>query len=132
MTVSNTNGNARRPVFRIVGRPTSRGVTWVRAEDDLDTATVASARAQLCELLDGDAAPRCVLVYLGDECFVDVRGLRLLVGAVERMRGCGGHLAVVAPPYCVRRMAHRLDLGEDLPLMPTARHAVRWARTRRT
>jgi anti-anti-sigma factor len=132
MTVSNTDGNACRPVFRIVRRSTTRGVTWMRAQDDLDIATVAPARAQLCELLDGDAAPRCVLVYLGDECFVDVRGLRLLVGAVGRMRGRGGHLAVVAPPYCVRRMADRLALGEELPLLPTARHAVRWARTRTT
>jgi anti-anti-sigma factor len=119
------------PVFRIVGRPTPTGPTWVWAQDDLDLATVSAARTQLAGLFAGDAAPRCVLVYLGADCFVDLRGLRLLVDTATQTRCRGGHLAVVAPPYCVQWMADRFDLGDELPLVPTAQHAAWWARARR-
>jgi anti-anti-sigma factor len=129
-TIPSSGAGARPPVFRIVGRATSHGPTWAWALDDLDMATVPAARTQLSELLACDPAPRCLLVYLGTDCFVDVRGLRLLVEVTRQVRDRGGDLAVVAPPHCVRVMAVRLGLAEELALVPSARHATWWARTR--
>jgi anti-anti-sigma factor len=125
-----TTASCERPassVFRIVGRPTSRGLTWAWAQDDLDMATVPAARAELAELLATDASPRCLLVYLGAECFVDIRGLRMLVEAARQLRERDGKLAVVAPPHCVRVMASRLHLADELPLVASARQATSWA-----
>jgi len=121
---------AVRPVFRFVGLSAQQGLTWAFAESDLDMESAPAAGAQLAELLAGDAGPRCLLVYLGAECFVDIRGLRLLVEVTRQMRGRGGDLAVVAPPYCLRHMVSRLGFGVELALLASAEHAVQWARTR--
>jgi hypothetical protein len=120
-------GQPTSSVFRIVGRPTSHGLTWAWAQDDLDIATVPAARAELAELVAMDPAPRCLLVYLGAECFVDIRGLRMLVEVARQLCERDGKLAVVAPPHCVRVMASRLHLADELPLVASARHARSWA-----
>src|SRR4051794_15094387 len=114
-------------VFEVVGRPTANGVTWVWAQDDLDMATEARARADLEVLFVGGAAP-FVLVYLGAERFVDVRGLRLLLETAGQVRRGGGDLMVVAPPRCLRRMIGVLDVGDRLPVVTTTRQAVWRAR----
>jgi anti-anti-sigma factor len=116
------------PVFEVIGRPTANGVTWVWAQNDLDMATEVRARADLGALLVGDTAPRFVLVYLGAERFVDVRGLRLLLETAGQVRHRGGHLTVVAPPVCLQRMIQVLDVGDQLPVVTTAWHAVWRAR----
>lgn len=121
---------SRSPVFHLVGRPTRTGPTWVSIQDDLDLATEPAARAELAALLAHDTAPRSVLVHLGEERFVDVRGLRLLLDAARRARSCGGDLAVVAPPHCLRWMVTRLDLVDELFLADDPRQALRWARAR--
>jgi anti-anti-sigma factor len=117
-----------RSVFEVVGRPTANGVTWVWARTDLDMATEARGRADLEHLFVGADPPRFVLVYLGAERFVDVRGLRLLLTTAAQVRRGGGVLTVVAPPFCLRRMVEVLDLGDRLPLVTSAQHAVRRAR----
>lgn len=121
---------SRSPVLHLVGRPTCTGPTWVWIQDDLDLATEPPARAELVALLAHDTAPRTVLVHLGEERFVDVRGLRLLVDAARRARSRGGDLAVVAPPHCLRRLVTLLGLGDELFLAPGAPQALRWARSR--
>ena len=118
------------PVFELVGRPTAGGVTWVWARQDVDMATVAAARRELSALLEPMPDPVTVLVYLGPERFVDLRGLRLLGRTAARVRSRGGALAVVAPPRCVRRMVQLGLLDAELPLITTARRAVCWAGTR--
>ena len=115
-------------VFHILGRPTRTGPTWVWTQHDLDLATVPAARAELAELFADATAPRFVLVYVGSERFVDVRGLRLLAEAARQARGRGGDLAVVAPPRCLRLMVARLGLGDELFLAHDTRHAVQWVR----
>jgi hypothetical protein len=72
--------------FDIVRQPKADGVTWAWAQSDLDMASESTARAELAEVLDGHGAAAVLLVYLGPECFVDVRGLRLLLDASERLR----------------------------------------------
>lgn len=66
-------------VFHVVGRPTRTGPTWVWINHDLDLASLPAARAELDALLLAPEPPRFMLVYLGAERFVDVRGMRLLV-----------------------------------------------------
>jgi len=121
----------RPAVLHVVGRPTRSGPTWVWVQDDLDLATELAARRALTALLARGTAPRSVLVYVGEERFVDVRGLRLLVDAARWARRGGGDLAVVAPPHCLRWMIRALDLADQLVLAPDARWALRWARARR-
>ena len=122
---------AGTPVLRVVGLPTRNGPTWVWVEQDLDLASAAAVHAELTALLTDVTAPGSVLVYLGAECFVDVRGMRLLVDAARQARRRGGDLAVVAPPPCLRRMVTRVGVGDELVLIADTREAARWARTRR-
>jgi len=119
------------PVFHVVGRSTRKGVTWLWARTDLDLATACAARVELDALLSAPEPPRFVLVYLGVECFVDVRGLRLLADATRRARSRGGDLVVVAPPHCLRRMTSRLGFTDHLSLASGAREAVQWTRVGR-
>jgi anti-anti-sigma factor len=114
-------------VFDVVGRSAPGGVGWVWVRTDLDIATVATARRELSSLLTTTGSGT-LLVYLGSECFVDLRGLRLLVEAAAQLRSRGGALAVIAPPYCLRQMVRLGELGAELPLLRTARHAASWAR----
>ncbi len=115
-------------VFDVVGRSAPGGVGWVWARTDLDIATVATARQELSALLTTTGSGT-LLVYLGSECFVDLRGLRLLVEVAAQLRSRGGALAVVAPPHCLRQMVRLGRLEAQLPLLRTVRHAVSWART---
>jgi anti-anti-sigma factor len=128
MSVSIRPIEADPPVFHVVGRPTRTGPTWVWAQHDLDMATEPAARAELETLFADATAPRFVLVYLGGDRFVDVRGLRLLSGTAREARSRGGDLAVVAPPRCVSLMVARFGLADELFLAHDARHAARWAR----
>jgi anti-anti-sigma factor len=112
------------PVFEFVGRSSPEGLTWAWARQDLDMATVPAAQAELTDLLSRTASPGSVLVYLGTECFVDVRGLRLLLDVAGRVRSRGGRLVVVAPPSCLRRMVAMMGLEAQLPLAVTAQQAV--------
>ncbi len=118
----------RGSVFHIVGRPEAPGVTWAWAQSDLDMASESTARAELADLLDGDGPAGVLLVYLGEECFVDVRGLRLLLDASTRLRKRDGQLRVVAPPLSLRRMIQLLGLADELHTAPTAQGAASWAR----
>ena len=117
-------------VFEQAGQPTAGGVTWLWARTDLDSATTARARRELSALVR--RSPGSVLLYLGLERFVDLRGLRLLVATARRIRLRGGDLAVVAPPRCLRRLVQLCRVEAELPLVSTARQAARWARTRGT
>jgi anti-anti-sigma factor len=119
-------------VFEQVGRPSPGGVTWPWARADLDPATVARARIELSAVVTPRRGPGNVLVFLGHECFVDLRGLRLLVDTARRVRALDGALAVVAPPRCLERLMQLGHVDTELPLVPTARHAAWWVRTHGT
>ena len=121
---------ARETVFEIVGDAAPRGITWAWARQDLDTVTAKAARAELNGLFAGPDDPDHLLVHLGAECFVDLRGLRVLVDVAARIRRSGGVVVVVAPPHCVRAMVGLFHLDRELPLAATAQDAVRWVRTR--
>src|SRR4051794_34890668 len=96
----------------------------VRAHRDLDMAAAPAARHELEGLLSADD-PDWVLVRLGDECFVDLHGLRVLLEVAARLRARGGELLVVAPPHSLRIMVHTMGLEDELFFAPTAAHAAR-------
>jgi anti-anti-sigma factor len=127
-TPSIPSSGTRGPVFELIGQPAPGGVTWLWTRRDLDIATTAVARQELSTLLSAARDPGIVLVYLGREHFVDLRGLRLLLLTAARVRSRGGALAVVAPPHCLLRMVRLGHLDADLPLVTTARQAAWWAR----
>jgi hypothetical protein len=119
----------QRPVFDIVGRPTARGTTWAWAREDLDGMSVGRARGQLAALLASEPEPLRLLLYLGADRFVDLRGLRLLLDLDAQVRRRGGALAVVAPPRCLTEMTSLLALEERVPMVGSVRRALWWART---
>jgi anti-anti-sigma factor len=125
---SNRSSGTAGPVFELIGQSAPGGVTWLWARKDLDMATTAAARRELSALLDPAHDAGVVLVYLGQEHFIDLRGLRLLLLTAALIRSRGGALAVVAPPHCLQRMVRLGRLDTELPLVTTARHAVWWAR----
>jgi anti-anti-sigma factor len=114
-------------VFEQVGRPTPGGVTWLWVQADLDLATAAAARRELSALLPPERNPGIVLLHLGCERFVDLRGLSLLIDTARRVRLQGGALAVVAPPHSLVRLVRLGRVDAELPLFGTARAAARWA-----
>ena len=121
----------RRPVFEIVGRPTSPGATWVWAQGDLTSASVARARVDLSGLFAAGTRPHRVLLYVGVECVVDLRGLGLLLEVAAEVRNRGGALVVVAPPDCLKEVATLIASEEELPMIDSVRRAAWWARTYR-
>jgi anti-anti-sigma factor len=121
--------NQAQPVFDVVGRRASRGTTWAWAREDLDVASVGRARSELAALFDGGTGPRRLLVYLGADSFVDLRGLRLLLDLVAQVQRHGGAAAVVAPPHCLTQMVSLLALEERFPMIRSVRRALWWART---
>lgn len=119
-------------VFEQIARPIPGGVTWLWARKDLDLTTEEAARRELDTLLEPLCSPGSVLIHLGCEYFVDVRGLRLLTETASWVRSRGCALGVVAPPPCLQRMVQLSRLEAELPLVGTARHASWWARSQRT
>jgi anti-anti-sigma factor len=103
-------------VFRVVGRPVPTGPVLLQARHDLDLTTVPAAQAELAALLAERPTP-WVLLHLGDKRFVDMRGMRLLLATVRQVRRRGGELTVVAAPQCLRSMATRLGLDDELVLV---------------
>jgi anti-anti-sigma factor len=122
---------ASDPVFEIVGRSTPGGVKWAWARQDLDMMTAPRARAELAAVSSETGRPDWVLVYLGAEIFVDLRGLEVLLDVAAQVRAGGGELVVVSPPHCLCVMITMLGLKAALPLAATAPHAAREMRLRR-
>jgi hypothetical protein len=117
-----------RQVFDVVGRAIPAGVTWLWAKGDLDRGNVRAARGELAELFRDGTCPRWLSVYLGNECFVDLRGLELLIEVAERVWRGGGELVVVAPPYGLQRMVELLGPGFAVPMVATVPDALRLIR----
>lgn len=119
-----------RPVFDLVGPVTPWGPTWAWVQEDIDFDSVGRARTQLWRMFAAEGCPHRLLVHLGAERFVDLRGMRLLLDVAAELARGGGALAVVAPPRCLTRMATVFALQQELPMVETVHGAASWARTR--
>lgn len=99
-------------------------VRVVRADRDLEFTDEAEARTELRAAAKATVPAGSLLVYIGAQRFVDVRGLATLVDAARYARDAGRRLTVVAPPRSLRRMIEILKLEAALPCADTVRAAV--------
>jgi anti-anti-sigma factor len=118
------------PVFDLVGQSNTRGLVWAWLRCDLDVATASGARVELTGLVGGLDGPEVVLVYLGFERFVDLRGLRVLVEVAVSLQDRGGEMVLVAPPRCLRTIVELTGVGAGLTLAATPWHATSWVKRR--
>jgi anti-anti-sigma factor len=118
------------PVFDLVGESNSRGLVWAWLRCDLDVATASGARVELTGLLGGLDGPDVVVVYIGFERFVDLRGVRVLVEVAMSLRDRGGEMVLVAPPRCLQMIVELTGVGSELTLAATPWHATEWLKRR--
>ncbi len=95
---------------------TTGGRTTVCPCGELDIATADQLTGTLAEL--ARSGPVSVVVDLSSLGFVDVVGLRALLGGARDVRAAGGELVLAAPSRMLRRMIDLLDLHPELPLEP--------------
>jgi anti-anti-sigma regulatory factor len=69
---------------------------------DLDIATERRARTELAVACAGAGTHQRVLVQIGAGCFVDVRGLAVLIDAARAATRRGRRLLIVDPPASLR------------------------------
>jgi anti-sigma B factor antagonist len=107
---------------------TSLTAEVVRADEELDAATVPALRARITEL----AAQGCqaVVVDLRATRRIDSCGLAVLAGAHKRLRGHGGTLAIAAASGTVTRALRAFGLDRVLRVRATVEDAA--AATART
>ena len=113
---------SERAVFELATDRGAPGVTWIRARVDLDMATVPSGRRELAAMCTDGV--RWLLVDIGASCFVDARGLQMLLDTSRTLRDRGGELLVVSDSRALRRVLQILNLDGDLVLRRSAREAL--------
>jgi anti-anti-sigma regulatory factor len=98
------------PVATDAGSPDT--TVLLRAVVDLDLASETAAREQLraCEA----AGWTRIIVTIDPDCFVDVRGLNVLLDAARRARGRSREFVVVDRGGLVRKMVTALQLQAEL------------------
>ena len=111
-----------RRVFEFVDSPVEDGVVCVRALVDLDLLTAADARDQLGSICSNGSLGGLV-VEIGPECFVDVRGLRVLLESNAQLRARGGVLALASTSRALTRLVRVLELDGELPCTRTVQDA---------
>jgi anti-anti-sigma factor len=114
-----------RDVFEIVDDPAGQGATWVRASVDLDLLSAADAQEQLNSICTKDTANGYLVVEVLAECFVDIRGLRVLLEHSRLLQERGGALVLVSMSRELARLLQVLELDGELPFVRTVEEACR-------
>lgn len=96
----------------IDGSP-ERSVT-LAALVDLDVGSERRARQELAPLCSGGGGHRQIVVTIGERCFVDVRGVAVLIDAARVARRRHREFVVVAGPGPLRTCVDVLGLHEEL------------------
>ena len=105
-----------RSVFELVEVPDAEDVTWVRAVADLDRLSASDGYAQLLTIWRNGPLHRRLVVELDSGCFIDVRGLRMLLEISRVVRDQGGTLVLVSSSRTVARVLAILDPDGELSL----------------
>jgi hypothetical protein len=103
------------------------GVALLRAEVDLDLASVARGERELRAVAERDPHCRAVIVEFAPGTFVCVRGLHLLVDFADRLHDTGAHLFACAPPWGLARMLEILQIHSELTVVASVPDAMRAA-----
>lgn len=116
-----------RGVFELVGVAGAEGVTRVRAVADLDLLSASAGYVQLLTMWRNGPPDGRLVVELDAGCFVDVRGLRMLLEIGRMLRSRGGAMVLVSSSRTVARVLAILDADGELvgELSPAASSAVR-------
>jgi hypothetical protein len=112
---------AERAVFELVRARSAPDLTWLRARADLDLATVDTGRRELGARCTEQV--RWLLVEVGADCFVALRGLRMLRDVACTLRERGATLLLVSDSSLLCRVLQIMGLNGDLPLRGSAREA---------
>jgi anti-sigma B factor antagonist len=111
--------------FEVLVEP-AREVVWVTPRGELDLATGPELREQVSELLE--VGFERLVIDLRGLSFIDVAGLRLLLGLALRARSEGWRLSLIQGDDVVRRLFALTDTLDRLPFSPSgevgARHGV--------
>jgi anti-anti-sigma regulatory factor len=116
-------------VFELVEYPTDESVTWVRVLTGLDLQSAWAARDQLTAHCSAGPVGRWLVVELDPTCFIDLRGLPMLVELGRTWQQRGGSVLVVSPLRGVALVLRILHPDPGLTLVRTAQDA--WREVRR-
>ena len=98
-----------RSVFELVEVADAEDVTWVRAVADLDRLSAPKGYAQLLTVWRSGPLNGRLGVELDSGCFIDVRGLRMLLEFTREVRSRGGTVVLVSSSRTVARALAILD-----------------------
>lgn len=84
---------------------------------DLDVASERRAREELAPLCSGGGDHRRIVVTIGERCFVDVRGLAVLIDAARVAHRRQREFVVVAGDGPLRACVEALALQAELPIV---------------
>jgi anti-anti-sigma factor len=119
-----------RSVFELVEVPDAEDLSWVRAVADLDLLSASDGYAQLLTIWRNGPLDRRLVVELDSGCFVDVRGLRMLLEIRRGVRQQGGVLVLLSSSWTVARVLSILDPTGELPFSRSVADAQQEARGR--
>jgi anti-anti-sigma factor len=103
-----------RSVFEQAEVPDAEGLSWVRAVADLDLLSASDGYAQLLTIWRNGPLDRRLVVELEAGCFVDVRGLRMLLEISRVVRNQGGSMVLLSSSRTVARVLAILDPAGEL------------------
>ena len=99
-------------------------VLVMRLSGDLDVASAPQLRQMLVRTVAESEGSPLVVVDLGGIDFLDSTGLGVLLGAVKRVRGQGGELALCRAEPQVRKVFEITHVIEILPIHHDVSSAV--------
>ncbi len=87
--------------------------------------SAGDAHDQLLALCGDDPTGCCLVVEVGPDCFVDVRGLGVLLELSQLLQQRGGRMVLVSPSRGLARILQILQLDGELPFVRTTEDAWR-------
>jgi anti-anti-sigma factor len=99
-----------------------QGASVLAISGELDLASFA----ELEQAIDGirESVPELVVLDLERLEFMDIAGLRAVLGADERLREAGKHLVIASPGYGVRRLLALTQQEDALSVFDSVSEAL--------
>jgi anti-anti-sigma factor len=101
---------------------TAAGIAVVAMPPEIDIANADQVCGLLCAALA--VGIEVVVADLSGTVFCDVRGVRALIQARDRLAAAGAELRLAGPPGRVRKVLTLIVPDGQLRIFPSARHAM--------